>query len=169
MNFEFLKYPLDPDKFDKGPQPLALLVEGSFSSRYENRVSGEMLEALDAAGTPFRSQSPASRMIVVADGDIAKNAIDQKRREVIPLGYNRFARYVFDNKDFLLNAVEYLLDESGVAEARGKNVDLRLLDVARAKTERVKWQLINFGVPLAGLSLFGFAFQALRRRRYARG
>ena len=167
MNFEFLKYPLDPDKFDKGPQPLAMLLEGRFSSRYENRVSSEMLQALEAAGTPFIPQSPDSRMIVVADGDIAKNAVDQQRREVIPLGYNRFARYVFDNKDFLLNSVEYLLDESGVAEARGKNVDLRLLDVARAKTERLKWQLINFGVPLIGLSLFGIAFQAVRKRRYA--
>lgn len=168
MNFEFLKYPLQPDKFDKGPQPVALLLEGSFSSRYENRVSKEMAASLEAAGTPFLPQSRASRMIVLSDGDIAKNGIDQKRREVIPLGYNRFARYIFDNKDFLLNAVEYLLDESGVAEARGKNIDLRLLDVARAKSERIKWQLLNFGVPLAALALFGFAFQALRRRRYAR-
>lgn len=168
MNFEFLKYPLDPDKFDKGPQPVALLLEGSFSSRYENRVSAAMAGALEAAGTPFKMQSPPSRMIVVADGDIARNNIDPKRREVIPLGYNRFARYVFDNKDFLLNAIEYLLDDTGVAESRSKNVDLRLLDVARAKTERVKWQIINFGAPLAGLAVFGFAFQYLRRRRYAR-
>ncbi|MEY4135658.1 MAG: hypothetical protein RL386_2008, partial [Bacteroidota bacterium] len=104
----------------------------------------------------------------ISDGDIAKNEIDPKRREVVPLGYNRFARYVFDNKDFLLNAVEYLLDESGVAEARGKNVDLRLLDTARAKTERLKWQIFNLGLPLAVLAVFGFLYQALRHRKYAK-
>jgi ABC-2 type transport system permease protein len=168
MNFEFMKYPLDPSKFDKGPQPLALLLEGSFSSMYENRVSPAMAAGLEAAGTPFRAQSPPNRMIVVSDGDVAKNGIDAKRREVVPLGYNRFARYVFDNKDFLLNAIEYLLDETGVAEARGKNVDLRLLDTARAKTERLKWQLFNFGVPLAALAIFGILYQTLRRRKYAR-
>jgi hypothetical protein len=84
------------------------------------------------------------------------------------LGYNRFARYVFDNKDFLLNAVEYLLDETGVAEARGKNVDLRLLDTARAKTERLKWQVFNLGLPLAVLAVFGLWYQAMRRRKYAK-
>lgn len=168
MNFDFLRYPLEPDKFDKGPQPLALLLEGTFASLYENRLTESMRSSLDALNIPFKTQSPPNRMIVVSDGDMAKSGIDPQRREVIPLGYNRFVRYLFDNKDFLLNAVEYLLDESGVAEARSKNVDLRLLDTARAQAEKGKWRLINFGVPLGGLVLFGMLYQFLRRRRYAR-
>jgi len=68
----------------------------------------------------------------------------------------------------LLNAVEYLLDESGVIAARGKNVELRLLDTVRAKAERTKWQLINIVLPLVFLALFGLAFNYIRRRRYAR-
>lgn len=168
MDFDFMRYPLDASKFDKGPQPLGLLLEGEFSSMYENRLTQDMKEGLEQLGTPFRALSPQNRMIVVSDGDIARNAINRQSGEVIPLGYNRFVRYTFDNKDFLLNAIEYLLDDTGVVEARGKNVDLRLLDTPRAQAERTKWRLLNLGAPLAGLLLFGAVYQALRRRRYGR-
>ncbi|MFM8449931.1 MAG: hypothetical protein ACKOAY_07480 [Haliscomenobacter sp.] len=107
-------------------------------------------------------------MLVVADGDIAKNAFNARTGEVIPLGFNRFARYQFDNKDFLLNAVEYLLDDQGVVAARGKNIDLRLLDTTRAKTESGKWRLLNIGLPLLLLAVFGLLYQWLRQRRFGR-
>ncbi len=168
MDFEFLRYPLDRTRFDKGPQPLAVLMEGEFPSMFENRVSQEMLDNLNRLDIAFRDRSPQNRMIVVADGDIARNGIDVQKRQVIPLGYNRFVRYTFDNKDFLLNAVEYLLDDTGVVEARGKNVDLRLLDTAKAKAEKGKWRLVNLGLPLAVLALFGTGYQWLRRRRFTR-
>lgn len=168
MDFEFLRYSLDRTKFDKGPQPLAVLMEGEFPSMFENRVSQEMLDNLNRLDIAFRDRSPQNRMIVVADGDIARNGIDVQKRQVIPLGYNRFVRYTFDNKDFLLNAVEYLLDDTGVVEARGKNVDLRLLDTVKAKAEKGKWRLVNLALPLAVLALFGTGYQWLRRRRFTR-
>lgn len=168
MDFDFMRYPLDPAKFDKGPQPLALLLEGQFPSMYENRLTQDMQAGLERLGAPFRALSPYNRMIVVSDGDIARNAVNRQTGEIIPLGYNRFTEYTFDNKDFLLNAIEYLLDDAGVVEARGKNVDLRLLDSTRAQAERGKWRLLNLAAPLVGLLLFGTAYQALRRRRYGR-
>lgn len=168
MDFNFLRYPLDPAKFDKGAQPLGILLEGVFPSMYENRVTQEMRDGLAELGTPFKAQSPQSRMIVVADGDIAKNGFNRETGEVIPLGFNRFVRFTFDNKDFLLNAIEYLLDDSGVVEARGKQVDLRLLDTARAQQERGKWRFINLGIPLLLLALFGGVYQFVRHRRFGR-
>jgi gliding-associated putative ABC transporter substrate-binding component GldG len=168
MDFDFMRYPLDPAKFDKGPQPLALLLEGQFPSMYENRLTQDMKTGLERLGAPFRALSPYNRMIVVSDGDIARNAVNRQSGEIIPLGYNRFTGNTFDNKDFLLNAIEYLLDDAGVVEARGKNVDLRLLDSTRAQAERGKWRLLNLAAPLVGLLLFGTAYQALRRRRYGR-
>lgn len=168
MDFDFLRYPLDAEKFDKGAQPLAMLLEGVFPSMYENRLSQEMQRGLKEMGTPYRAQSPENRMLVVADGDVAKNAFNARTGEVIPLGFNRFARYQFDNKDFLLNAVEYLLDNQGVVAARGKNIDLRLLDTTRAKTESGKWRLLNIGLPLFVLAVFGLLYQWLRQRRFGR-
>lgn len=168
MDFEFLRYDLDPTKFDKGPQPLALLLEGEFPSLYENRVTQEMLAALQDLGQPFKTSSVPNRMIVVADGDIARNRVKPDGTATSPLGYNEFEKYQFANKDFLLNAVEYLIQEDGIMEARAKDVKLRLLDVTKAQAESTQWQLFNLGLPLLFLALFGIGFQWLRRRRYAR-
>ncbi len=168
MDFEFLRYDLDASKFDKGPQNLAVLLEGTFPSFYENRVEESMLNALEQIGTPFQTQSPSNRMIIVADGDIAKNRYHPRTQEVSPLGYNEFEKYQFANKEFLTNAIEYLMDENGVIEARGKEVKLRLLDTVKAQAEETKWQLINIVAPILFLILFGLGYNYLRRRRFAR-
>ncbi|MFN7115334.1 MAG: gliding motility-associated ABC transporter substrate-binding protein GldG [Saprospiraceae bacterium] len=167
MDFEFLKYELDPSKFNKPPQPVAMLLEGQFPSAFENRVSEEMLQGLRQMNLEYKTQSVPTRMLVVSDGDIAKNGIDPQRQSYKPLGFNEFDRYQFANKDFLVNALEYLLDANGVIEARGKEVKLRLLDTVRAQAETTKWQLINLAVPLVFLVAFGLIFNWIRRRRFA--
>lgn len=167
MDFEFLKYPLDPTKFNKPPQPLAMLLEGKFPSAFENRVSEDMLQALRQMKLEYKTEGVPTRMLVVSDGDIAKNGIDAQRQSYKPLGFNEFERYQFANKDFLVNALEYLIDANGVIEARGKEVKLRLLDQTRAQAETTKWQLINLGIPLVFLVAFGLIYNWIRRRRYA--
>lgn len=167
MNFEFLRYGLQPEKFNEGRKPMALALEGTFGSLYENRVTDQMLAGLQELNLSFRSQSPPNtRMIVVADGDVARNEISRENQQVRPLGYNPFERYVFANKDLLTNAIEYLLDDSGIIEARGKEVRLRLLNKAKAQQEKTFWQLLNLLVPLVFLALFGLAYHTWRRRTY---
>ena len=95
-------------------------------------------------------------------------AVDPVQNAIRPLGLNPFERYVFDNEDFLLNAVEYLLDDGGVIAARNRDVKLRLLDAPRARAEAGYWRTLNLVVPLAALALFGLGYNAWRRRRYAR-
>ncbi len=168
MNFDFLRYELEESKFNKGPQPLAMLYEGIFSSMYENRVTPSMLEGLRTLGLEFKTQSLPTRMIVVADGDIARNPVNPRTEEVAPLGYNEYERYQFANKDFLLNAIEYLLDDQGVIAARSKEIRLRLLDTVQAKAERGKWQLINIVLPLFFLIFFGLGYRWARRWRYGK-
>lgn len=168
MDFEFLRYDLQPEKFDKGPQPLALLLEGEFSSMYENRVSAEMLANLENLNMKYQSRSTPTRMIVVSDGDIARNKVNWREQSFSPLGYNDFEQYQFANKDFLINAVEYLLDENGVIEARGKEVKLRLLDTAKAAAEKTKWQVINIAAPLVFMAIFGVLYHWRRKRKYAK-
>ena len=167
MNFEFLRYDLDPTKFDKKPQALALLLEGVFPSLYENRVSNDMLAGLQQMNMEFKNISVPNKMIVISDGDIAKNKIDWQNRSVIPLGYNEFDRFQFANKDLLINSVEYLLGDRGFIEARGKDVKIRLLNTPKAKEEKVFWQLLNIVAPLVLLVVFGFIYNWIRRRRFA--
>jgi len=167
MDFEFLRYDLDATKFKKPPQPVAMVLEGSFPSAFENRVSEEMLQNLRQIKVEFKTESSPNRMIVVSDGDMAKNGVNAAKQSYVPLGYNEFEKYQFANKDFIVNALEYLLDANGVIEARGKEVKLRLLDVVRARAEESKWQIINLAIPLIFLVIFGFIFNWIRKRRFA--
>lgn len=168
MDFDFLRYELDPSKFDKGPQPVAMLLEGKFNSLYENRVSPEMLNSLSSLGIEFKKESDQTQMIVISDGDVMKNQYKQGDHSYSPLGWNDFEKYRFANKDFIINAIEYMLDEKGLIAARGKDVKLRLLDTVKAQEESNKWQLLNIGAPLAFLALFGLGYNWWRRRRFGK-
>ncbi len=168
LNFEILKYDPDPTKFNKGPQNLAVLLEGSFPSSFENRVSEELLNGMKQLGMEFKSSSVPTRMIVVSDGDVAANYVrDAANKQTAPLGFNRFEKATYANKDFIINAVEYLIEPNGVIEARAKEVKLRLLDTVRAKNEQTFWRGLNLVLPLLFLGVFGWLFNWLRRRRYA--
>jgi len=168
LSFEILKFDPDPAKFDKGPQNLAVLLEGKFPSAFENRVSQEMLSGMKKLGMEFKSSSAPTRMIVVSDGDIAANFVrDPVKKLTLPLGFNRFENTTYANKDFILNSVEYLIEPNGVIEARAKEVKLRLLDSVRAKNEQGFWRGLNLALPLLFLAAFGWLFNWLRKRKYA--
>ncbi len=166
LNFEILKYKPDPKQFNKGKLPLAVLLEGEFTAHYKNRATPNVLDAWKQVGQEFKTLSTPTKMLVVADGDIIRNPADPATNNFGPLGYNRYEKFQFANKDFLINAIEYLIDEEGVIAARSKEVKLRLLDHVKAEQEKTKWQLINIGFPIIFLILFGWIYNLLRKRRY---
>jgi len=167
INFEILRYDADKTKFNKPYQPLAVLLEGNFASSFENRVSSEMQNSLASIGLPYKEFSSDTKMIVVADGDIARNLVG-KDGVPKPLGLSRFENRVYSsNKDFLLNSIEYMLDNNGIIDARTREVKLRMLDVVKAKNEETKWQLINIVTPLILLALFAFYYLWRRKKKYA--
>ncbi|HKK73843.1 MAG TPA: gliding motility-associated ABC transporter substrate-binding protein GldG [Saprospiraceae bacterium] len=168
LNFDFLQRELPREQFNKGEQPLAIAIEGTFPSLYENRVTETMLAGLDEMGMTFKTSSVPNRMVVVADGDIARSQVNYEEGTFMPLGFNDFEKYQFSNKYFLINAIEYLLDTQGLLEARGKEVKLRLLDETRALQEKSYWQLLNIGLPLVFLFLVGWAYNFVRKRRFGR-
>jgi ABC-2 type transport system permease protein len=169
VSFEILKYPPEAGRFNKGKLPLAVLLEGEFSSAFKGIVAPEMLQGLQQLGRPFRDKAvPGAKMLVVADGDIAKNIVDYRNNTYQPLGYNPFVRYQFANKNFLLNTIDYMLDEEGITAARMKEVKLRLLDKTKIQEEKTKWQVINILIPLVFLVVFGLLFNYLRQRKFAR-
>lgn len=169
LNFDILKYDPDPTKFDKGMQTVGVLLEGVFPSNYENRVSQEMLAGLQQLGMSFKTESTPTRMLVISDGDVAANFVrDAAKKEWLPLGYNRFENATYANKELMLNAIEYLIDPSGVIEARTKEVKLRLLDTVKARKEATLWRTVNIAAPLVFLGIFGWFFNWRRKRRYAK-
>lgn len=168
LTFESLKIKPDLATFNKKSQPLAVLLEGEFMSLYKNRPKGSFLEAYKQLGYSFKDLSHPTKMLVVADGDIIKNYTDSEGRS-LPLGINRYQpRINFANKDFLINAIEYMIDDNGVIAARSKEVKLRLLNEPKAEEEETKWQLINIILPLILLILFGIGYNYWRRWQYAR-
>lgn len=167
LGLDFLRY-IDPSKFNKGTQVEAVALEGVFPSMYENRITPEMQSGLTQLGLTFKTQSIPTRQIVVADGDIAKNKYLKLRDQVVPLGYNEVENFIYANKEFLQNAVEYLLDKNGIIAARGKEVRLRMLDTTRAQSEKSWWQLVNIVFPLLLIGAFGGLYGWWRKRRFTK-
>jgi gliding-associated putative ABC transporter substrate-binding component GldG len=168
LSFDILRHEPVVEKFNKPRLPMAYLMEGRFASLYENRVSESMKAGLEQINVEFKNESQETAMIVIADGDIARNKIKAGNNEMWPLGYNVYEKRKFANKEFLINCIEYLMDDSGVLESRTKNVKLRLLNTVKAKAEKNFWQFVNVGIPIALLFLSALVFGWLRRRRYGR-
>jgi gliding-associated putative ABC transporter substrate-binding component GldG len=145
--------------YTAGEQALAVLFEGRFKSGYKNRVK------------PFETDKPMdlsepTKMIVVADGDVIKNQL--KQGEPLELGFDRYTGNTYGNKEFLMNSVNYLLDDSGLIEIRSKEISIAFLDLEKVAKEREKWQFINLIIPLLILALGAFAFNSFRKKRYLR-
>lgn len=159
------------DAFTKGNQNIAILLEGTFESYFRNRIPADANAKWSAAGNyPIKAVSSLSKMIVVSDGDIARNDVYQSSGKVLPLGagwHPESGPRVFSNREFLMNSIEYLLDDTGLIEARSREIKLRPLDQERAFNEETKWQIINLGLPLLFVILFAVIYMYLRRRRFA--
>jgi ABC-2 type transport system permease protein len=156
----------DLKTFNKSHIPVAVLLEGRFSSLYANRLSTGMIDTLgNLYRQPFLPAAQKdNKMIVLSDADIVSNVVTSQGP--LPMGFNQFTNYQYANKDFILNCIQYLVDTSGILETRSKDFTLRLLDVKKTEEERSKWQLMNIGFPILLVLLFGLVYQALRKRKY---
>jgi gliding-associated putative ABC transporter substrate-binding component GldG len=148
---------LDESKFNEGNQIIGTLLEGQFTSVYNNRVK------------PFKIKDNKDRgvdtkMIVIADGDIVNYTYINKKP--IQNGYDQWTQQIYGNKDFLINSINYLLDDNGLINIRSKNVELPLLNDQKVEESYTMSQFITVGFPLVLLAFFGFGFTYLRKRRY---
>lgn len=159
-------------KFRTANIPVAVLMEGKFTSLYANRASQAMRDSISAYGGQFLPKCiNENKVIVVADGDIVLNSV-VKGNEPIPMGMNPYTygtqrAFPFANKDFLQNCMEYLVNENGLSEARGKDYVVRLLDSKKVNDEKSFWQIINIAVPVLLVILFAMVFQWNRKRKYS--
>lgn len=158
-----LRGKLDPSQFNAGPLPLAWLLEGTFTSLYRNRF----LPA-GAVEVDFLEQSVATKIMVVADGDFVKNDVNPRNGQVQQLGLDPFSGYTFANQDVVLNMVSYLADDGGLINTRSKEVKIRPLDRQKIRESKMYWQMLNIGLPLVALVVFGLVRAWYRRQKYAR-
>ena len=143
-----------------GNIPIAVLLEGQFHSVYENRV-------LPFNEKTFKSIGKNNKMIVVSDGDIIRNQLD-KNFQPLELGYDKWTNKLYGNKEFMMNCVNYLLDDNGLINIRSKAVNLPLLDKEKVYTNYTVSQVITVGLPIVILGIFGLAFTYIRKRKYAK-
>ncbi|MGZ5245886.1 MAG: gliding motility-associated ABC transporter substrate-binding protein GldG [Flavitalea sp.] len=153
--------------FAKSNVPVAVLLEGKFSSIFSNRIPVAVAQQLQALGQPFRNSSEENSMIVVSDADIVTNVFTQEDGP-LPMGYNQFTQVQHANKDFLLNCIEYLVNPKGVLEARSKDIALRLLDSKKVEQEKSTWQLITVVAPVLLVLAGALLYQLIRKRKYSR-
>ena len=154
---EISKKPL-PKDYDNGEQIVGILLEGEFKSAYQNRIKPFNIDSQ-------KDKSDPNKMVIIADGDIIANQVHQG--QPLELGLDKWTSQRYGNSTLLLNTVNYLLDDSGLINLRSKTVNLQFLDKQKAFAEKTKWQLINVILPLVLLTLFGFIFTFLRRKKYS--
>ncbi|MCR9154516.1 MAG: gliding motility-associated ABC transporter substrate-binding protein GldG [Bacteroidetes bacterium] len=155
------------ERFREQGVPLGILLEGKFQSLFTNRIKpregGEPLK--------MRETSPENQMLIIGDGDVIQNQLNVVNPNIqkgmpLPLGYDQYTGTQYGNKDLLVNAIDYMLDDSGLIEIRSRELKIRLLDLTKAKKQRLSWQLVNTLIPTISILLLAVVNYYWRRRKY---
>ncbi len=161
VSLQTLKRRADMKEFNKRHLPISILVEGEFTSLFSD------LEGTDIAQLGVINKSNPTKMIFVSDGDMIKNQIG-KDNFAFPLGFDRYTNMFFGNKNFLLNAVNYLCDDQDILQVRSKDFKMRLLDKNKILKEKTVWQTLNLALPLLVIVILGIVFVSIRKFKYAK-
>lgn len=156
----------DEKYFNKSYLPVAVLLEGVFPSAFRNR----MISSITSDKIELKTESLPTKMVVVADADIIKNEVRRSGLQEIPqtLGLDRYTGMIYGNRDFIINCLNYMVDDKGIMALRSRELKIRLLNSARIKQEKLKWQLINIAGPLLLVGLAGLIYSYFRKRKYTK-
>lgn len=162
VSLGIMQYKPDPKLFPVAHVPVAVLMEGTFTSLYKNRIPPAISESREIG---FKEQSLPGRMVVVGDGDLIRN--DIQKGQPIALGYDKYTGVTYGNKTFLLNVIDYLCDDKGMMSIRNKEYRMRLIDPAVLEEDTKPLRMINLAVPLLMVILSGILKFYLRKHRFA--
>ena len=162
VSLNMLREEPDPKMFNKQNIPVAVLLEGNFTSNYVNRIPDQIASSSEI---DFKKTSELTSMIVISDGDIISNYVN-KKGNIYPLGYDRFPGQNYGNKNFILNCIDYLCGNKAILGLRGKEFKLRLLDAAKTEN-RASIQWINLLLPAFIVLILGFIFNFIRKKKFA--
>jgi len=163
VDLNYLRFQPDEKQFVNSYQSVAVLLEGKFESVFKNHLPKEIVE--DSA-IGYKADGVDTKMIVISDGDMIRNDVQLSTQKVLPLGYDKYTNQTFGNKNFILNCMNYLCDDSGLISVRTRELTLRLLDKKKIKNEKLKWQLVNTALPLVLVILYGIVYYYIRKRKY---
>lgn len=148
--------PLKPSLFDEESKITGVLLEGSFPSLFQNRIS------------PFEwdkiTDTRTAKIAIFSDGNMAENQLD--KGNPLELGYDKWTNNLYSNKQFLQNTVHYLMGEDKRLILRSKEIRLAFLDQTLIRKEKQRLQRKVFALPLALLAFVGFICGVLRRKAY---
>jgi ABC-2 type transport system permease protein len=157
----------DRSQYKHPHQIIALMLEGKFTSLYAHRRPAEVSQLIDSLGAqPVTKAAKPGKIIMVGDGDILLNEVSEERGPM-EMGTYKFSLNRYDNKIFMLNCMEHLVDPDNLLSARTKNFSTNILDPARVAAEQRMWQWVNIGGPVVLVVLAGAIFLFVRKRRYA--
>ncbi len=151
--------------FSQKSQNVAYLLKGEFESLYANRMTAEIVESKEMG---FKTSSEPTAMIVVADGDLIRNQFHIPKGYPLPLGFDQYTQITYGNKDFIENAVSYLVDGEGLIEVRNRELKIRLLDANKVNNNTLVWQIVNVLLPSVAVIIFGFVLAIIRKRRFTK-
>ncbi len=163
LSFKDAQLEVDPNTFVNGPQALGYLLEGSFQSMFKGRLPEATQKAFD-----YKEKDKPGKVIVFSDGDLIRNEISERTGKAHVLGYDKFLKRNFANKDLILNAIDYQMDDSGLIQARNKQVTLRPMDKVKIKESKALYQMVNVVVPILFIILFAILWAFIRKRKYER-
>ncbi|NVN94860.1 MAG: gliding motility-associated ABC transporter substrate-binding protein GldG [Bacteroidetes bacterium] len=165
IDLAILKKEPEERLYNKSFESVAVLLEGEFVSNFSNRMTSEISQS-DKIG--FLQKSKPTSMIIISDGDIIKSQFHYSKGYPLPLGYDQYTGQMFGNKEFILNCVNYLCDDSGLISVRSRELKLRMLDKTKIEKSKIQWQVINVVLPIVIVILFGFLMTFMRKHRYTR-
>ena len=165
ISLSMLRQAPDQRMFSQKGQNVAYLLKGEFESLYANRMTAGIVESEEIG---FKTSSEPTSMIVVADGDIIRNQFHIPKGYPLPLGFDQYTQITYGNKNFIENAISYLVDGEGLIGIRSRELKIRLLDVNKVNANTVMWQMINVILPSALMVLFGFILAFIRKRKYSK-
>ncbi|MBL0341959.1 MAG: Gldg family protein [Bacteroidetes bacterium] len=165
VTLEIMRKEPELSQYNNPNKTVALLLEGEFTSNFKNRIPPQIASDTIIA---FKEKSTRNAMIVISDGDVIKNGIRKSTQSIIPLGMDKYTGQLYGNKNFILNCIDYLCDDSGLMTVRSKELKLRLLDKTKVDANLLVWQLINTGGPIALIVLLGLFKFYRRKAKFAR-
>ena len=174
ISLDILNQRPNAQMFPQKGLPTAFLLNGVFSSLYENRMPEAIMDSPEIG---FKTHSIPTSMIVIADGDIIRNQLAQldyakknnkKVGSPLPLGYDQYTNNTYGNKQFIENAMSYMLEGEGLISVRSRELKIRLLDMNKVNANPILWQIINVVLPSAIMILFGIILAILRKKKYTK-
>ncbi len=164
IDLEIMREEPDEKLYSRSGLVMALLLEGEFTSNFKNRLVSQIA---DNGEIGFKDKSDQNSMIVVSDGSVVMNGYIRSTGKVVPLGVDRYTGQEFGNRNFILNCIDYLCDDSGLMAVRAKEFRLRLLDKTRVMEEKLYWQMLNTVLPIVMILILAVLKFFVRKRKYA--